>query len=151
MRMRVEKQETADFWSSPAAAVLEGLGTHAEGLSGPEAEARLVRLGPNRIADQPRRRLLLNFLARFRNPLILMLLAAAAVSAATNDPTSFVIITTIVLLSVILDFVQEHRAEIAADKLRERRPEKPIGPGRFGGAADRSGRLAQARRGAVRL
>ena len=118
--MPEEKQEAIDFWSAPVAMVLERLGTHAEGLSSAEAAARLATQGPNQIADQPRRRLLLNFLARFRNPLILMLLAAAAVSAVTQDPTSFVIITTIVLLSVILDFVQEHRAEIAADKLRER-------------------------------
>ena len=114
------KQEAIDFWSAPVATALERLGTHAEGLSSAGAAARLATQGPNRIADQPRRRLLLNFLARSRNPLILMLLAAAAVSAMTHDPTSFVIITTIVLLSVILDFVQEHRAEIAADKLRER-------------------------------
>jgi Mg2+-importing ATPase len=118
--MPEEKQEAFDFWSAPVAVVLERLGTHAEGFLAAEAAARLATQGPNRIADQPRRRLLLSFLARFRNPLILMLLAAAAVSAVTQDPTSFVIITTIVLLSVILDFVQEHRAEIAADKLRER-------------------------------
>jgi Mg2+-importing ATPase len=118
--MPEEKQEAFDFWSAPVATVLERLGTHAEGFSSAEAAARLTTQGPNRISDQPRRRLLLNFLARFRNPLILMLLAAAAVSAVTQDPTSFVIITTIVLLSVILDFVQEHRAEIAADKLRDR-------------------------------
>ncbi len=118
--MPEENQGAFDFWSAPVAMALERLGAHAEGLSSDEAAARLATQGPNRISDQPRRRLLLNFLARFRNPLILMLLAAAAVSAVTQDPTSFVIITTIVLLSVILDFVQEHRAEIAADKLRER-------------------------------
>jgi len=118
--MPEEMQEAFDFWSAPVAMVLERLGAHAEGFSSAEAAARLATQGPNRIAEQPRRRLLLNFLARFRNPLVLMLLAAAAVSAVTQDPTSFVIITTIVLLSVILDFVQEHRAEIAADKLRER-------------------------------
>ncbi len=115
-----EKREAPDFWSGPVAALLDRLDTHAgEGLSSAEAIARLAALGPNRISGQPRRRLLLDFLARFRNPLILMLLVAAAVSAATQDPASFVIITTIVLLSVILDFVQEHRAESAADKLRE--------------------------------
>ena len=118
--MPKEKQEANDFWSAPVTMVLDRLGTHAGGLSSDEAAARLATQGPNRIADQPPRRLLLNFLSQFRNPLVLMLLAAAAVSAATHDPMSFVIITTIVLLSVILDFAQEHRAEIAADKLRER-------------------------------
>ena len=44
-------------------------------VSAAEAAARLATQGPNRIADQPRRRLLLNFLARFPNPVILMLFA----------------------------------------------------------------------------
>jgi Mg2+-importing ATPase len=47
-------------------------------------------------------------------------LCAAAVSALTQDPASFFIITTIVLLSVLIDFVQERRAEHAITKLRER-------------------------------
>jgi len=115
-----ETQGSDDFWSAPVAETLHRLGARAEGLSSDEAAARLAAHGPNRIEDRPRRRLLLNFLSRFRNPLILILLAAAAISAAMHEPTSVVIITTILLLSVTLDFVQEHRAEIAADKLRER-------------------------------
>ena len=109
-----------EIWSLPVAAAMEKLGTSPGGLSSVEAATRLAVQGPNRIAERPRRRLLVNFLARFRNPLVLMLLAAAGVSAATRNPTSFIIITTIVLLSVVLDFVQEHRAENAADRLRER-------------------------------
>jgi len=82
--MPEEKQEAIDFWSAPVATVLERLGTHPEDLSSAGAAARLATQGPNRIADQPRRRLLLNFLARFPNPVILMLFARATVSAATR-------------------------------------------------------------------
>jgi Mg2+-importing ATPase len=49
---------------------------------------------------------------------VLILLAAAAISALTGDVASLVIISTIVLLSVLLDSVQEYRAEQAAEELR---------------------------------
>ena len=61
---------------------------------------------------------MLQFLARFGNPLVLVLLFASALSAVTGNLTSFVIITVIVLLSVVLDFVQEVRAQNAVEALR---------------------------------
>ncbi len=59
------------------------------------------------------------FLSRFKNPLVVVLLLASSVSAMTGEVTNFVIISCIVLLSVTLDFVQEFRANAAADKLRQ--------------------------------
>src|SRR5208283_4384212 len=76
-------------------------------------------VGPNRIDSAKPKRLLADFLGRFRNPLVLILLGAAAVSAFTGDVPSFVIITVIVLGSVILDLAQERRAENAAERLRD--------------------------------
>jgi P-type Mg2+ transporter len=91
---------------------------HAAGLSSEEAAARLSRFGPNVLAPHRQRRLVLEFLARFRNPLVLLLLAASAVAALTGEVTSFGIITVIVVTSVTLDFVQEHRAGQAAERLK---------------------------------
>jgi Mg2+-importing ATPase len=88
------------------------------GLSGPAASAILNSVGRNEIETAGRKHFLANFLARFRNPLVLVLLGAAGVSAATGDIASFVIITTIILISVVLDVVQERRAEDAAARLR---------------------------------
>ena len=86
------------------------------GLTSSEAAARLLQFGPNQL--KPRRQsLVLQFLSRFRNPLVLVLLVASAISAATGDATSASVIVVMVLLSVILDFVQEHRAGQAAEKL----------------------------------
>jgi Mg2+-importing ATPase len=59
----------------------------------------------------------LQFLAHFRNPLVLVLLAASGLSALTGDATGAFIIGLIVLLSVTLDFVQEYRAGRAAEQL----------------------------------
>ena len=78
----------------------------------------LRAVGPNRFDTAAPRRVLAALIGRFRNPLVLVLLGAAAVSAFTGDVPSFVIITVIVLVSVLLDVVQEHRAENAAERLR---------------------------------
>ena len=92
--------------------------TASTGLSSREAAVRRARYGPNVLAARRQRRMLLEFLARFRNPLVLLLLAASAVSAVTGEVTSFGIITVIVVISVTLDFVQEHRAGRAAERLK---------------------------------
>ncbi len=107
-------------WVMPLSEAFERLEATAEGLGAAQAEQRLSIHGPNRIDEQPRRRLLINFLLRFRNPLVLVLLGAALVSAFVQDVASFLIITAIVVLSITLDFVQEVRAGQAADVLRKR-------------------------------
>ena len=86
------------------------------GLGSAEAAARLARFGRNRL-EPGRRALLWQVLARFRNPLVLLLLAASAASALTGDAVSAGVVAAIVLMSVVLDFAQEHRAGVAADKL----------------------------------
>ena len=100
------------WWLDPAPA-------DGAGLSGAQASEALARCGPNRFDERPARSLALQFLLRFRNPLVLILLAASAISAFSGDVANFVIIMLMVLLSVLLDFVQEHRADRAAAKLRE--------------------------------
>ena len=62
--------------------------------------------------------LVLQFLAKFRNPLVIILLTASALSAFTGDAASFFIIGTIVIISTTLDFLQEYRAGQAAEGLR---------------------------------
>src|SRR5574337_58038 len=98
--------------------LLRSLGASEAGLSAAAAAVTLATTGPNRIDTTARKRLWSAFLARFRNPLILVLLGAAAVSAFTGDVPSFVVIAIIVSMSIVLDVVQEHRAENAAERLR---------------------------------
>ncbi len=87
------------------------------GLSRSEAAARLRQFGANRLHPARTRAPWLQFLARFRSPLVLVLLLAAAVSALTGELSSSLIIGVIVLISVTLDFVQEYRAEQTAAAL----------------------------------
>ncbi|OPY10620.1 MAG: Magnesium-transporting ATPase, P-type 1 [Syntrophus sp. PtaB.Bin001] len=107
------------FWQLPLATLLERLNTSSDGLSDAEAAARLAYFGPNVIHGERRQALIFQFLAKFRNPLVIILLIASIISALTGDSASFFIISTIVIISVTLDFVQEYRAGQAAERLRQ--------------------------------
>ena len=105
--------------SAAAAPVVPPPSAGGAGLTTREASARLQRMGRNVVAEGRRRSPAVELLLRFRNPLILLLIGSAAVSGATGDATSAIVIGLMVLLSVVLDFVQEHRAGRAAERLRE--------------------------------
>ena len=107
-----------EVWTEPQAQILGRLGTTAAGLGSSEVRVRLATCGLNNAATVKRSPLWLQFLVRFRNPLIIILLVASAVSAASGDVASFVIIVVIVILSITLDFVQEVRAQNAVEALR---------------------------------
>ena len=83
-----------------------------------EAQSRLKTFGPNDAAVVKRSPLWLQFLSRFRNPLVIILLVASGLSAATGDVASFLIVVTIVTISMTIDFVQEVRAQNAVEALR---------------------------------
>ena len=121
MIKRADPQTGGDpaFWRQELTSLLAGLNSSATGLSADEAAARLARFGPNLLHPPEKRMLLLQFLSKFLSPLVLILLVASIVLAVTGDMTSFVIISLIVMMSVTLDFVQEHRAGKAAESLRQ--------------------------------
>ena len=87
------------------------------GLTRDEALSRLKEVGPNRLQPATQRAVVLQFLAYFKNPLVLVLLAACGISALTGDLTGALIIGLIVVMSVTLDFVQAYRAGRAAEQL----------------------------------
>ncbi|MDP3482212.1 MAG: cation-transporting P-type ATPase [Sulfuricella sp.] len=153
------------FWRLPLPELQAQLHAGPEGLTADEAAVRLRDHGPNVLHPTRRRALALEFLSRFRNPLVIILLVASGVSALTGEVASFLIIGTIVLMSVTLDFVQEHRAGQAAERLKQsvavraavlrngRRREMPVSevvPGDVvllaaGDAVPADGRLLEAR------
>ncbi len=104
--------------SRPLDSLLNEIGGTADGLSDAEADARLARFGANDLTAVRRRPLWLQFLDRLHNPLLIILLLASGFSAAAGDLYSFAIVVVIVLVSVVLDFVQEVRANTTIDDLR---------------------------------
>lgn len=106
------------WWQTPLPGLLQELESTVQGLPQKSVSSRLVSCGPNIVEPRFQRPLLLQFLSRFRNPLVLLLLAASLVSAFTADLVSFAMLIFMVILSVSLDFFQEYRAEQTADALR---------------------------------
>lgn len=96
------------------------LNTSKNGLSDSEAKARLKRDGLNIITDKKERGIIREFFSHFNDPLIIMLLIAAGISASFGEVKNFVIISVMVLVSVVLDFFEEHTANNAAEKLKEK-------------------------------
>jgi Mg2+-importing ATPase len=107
-----------DVWNNSATELLVRLSTTTDGLTSEEAHARLAAFGPNAAVTEKSPPLWLQFLARFRNPLVIILLVASGLSAATGDVPSFFIVLAIVTASVTLDFVQEVNAQNAVKALR---------------------------------
>ena len=107
-----------EIWKEPVSRLLTRLATTPAGLAVAEARSRLAIYGPNDAATVKRSPLWLQFLGRFRNPLVIILLVASGLSAATGDAASFFIVVSIVTASITLDFVQEVRAQNAVEALR---------------------------------
>jgi Mg2+-importing ATPase len=114
-----EKGKEPSFWQQNLKTLLESYKASPAGLTSREAAERLIRYGPNQFHPQRRNILILQFLAKFSNPLVIILLIASALSAFTGDLVSFIIISLIVLMSVTLDFIQEYGAGKEAEKLRQ--------------------------------
>lgn len=103
----------------PAEATLAELGVTPDGLSEGEAQARLVRHGPNRLPEPPRRSALTRFLLQFHNILIYVLLGAAVITAFLQHVADTLVILAVVIANAIIGFVQEGKAEKAMEAIRE--------------------------------
>ena len=109
-----------ELLSLPANELLSSLDTSTTGLSSQEAEKRLEVYGRNELAKKKKRAAILNFLSRFKSPLVIILMIAGAISAALGSIPSVVVIYTMVFLSVFLAYYQETNASKAAELLREK-------------------------------
>lgn len=108
--------DQSSFGSPAAAAVL--LSTHPlSGLTADQARKRLRIHGEN-LPEKSRRRPWWNdLLVRLRNPLVLILLGSGLVSAATGELVGSIIIFIIVGLSILMDSLQQLRADLAVERL----------------------------------
>lgn len=96
----------------------ELLDTQQQGLSTPNAEAKLLQYGPNELQEGKKKNIAGMLLAQFKDVMILILLAAAIISGIIGDLTDTIVILVIVLLNAILGLIQEYRAEKAMQALK---------------------------------
>ena len=89
------------------------------GLSQLEAEHRLTRHGPNKLAEKKPRPAWLKLLDQFKNVLVIVLLGAAVLAGAIGDLKDAVVILIVVVFNATLGFYQEHRAEATLAALKK--------------------------------
>ena len=99
-------------------ALFQSLRTAPEGLTQVEAETRSRTAGPNEVAPEHRQGWVLRLLKIVRNPLVILLAALSTISFATGDARAGSVMAGMVVLSVVLRFWQEARADAAATKLK---------------------------------
>jgi Mg2+-importing ATPase len=110
--------ELLDVAGLTAAQALDRLQATPAGLTPAAVAARLAQYGPNQIAHEGERHVLVELLERLANPLNVLLLLLAGISAVVGDREAALIIFAMVILSVSLAFFQERRSSQAAARLR---------------------------------
>jgi P-type Mg2+ transporter len=89
-----------------------------EGLSTDVARARLKQYGLNRVTHDQKANILQEIWGCSRNPLNALLLTLAMVSYFTGDARAAIVILVMVVLAITTAFIQEHRSNKAAARLR---------------------------------
>ncbi|MGZ6346092.1 MAG: magnesium-translocating P-type ATPase [Anaerolineales bacterium] len=98
--------------------VLAQLDTTANGLSPDVIGARLDQFGPNDFAREKRRTWIMRLWDNIKNPLVILLVLLGVISFLTGDMRATIVILTMVILGIILRYVQESRADNAAEQLK---------------------------------
>jgi len=98
--------------------VLNKLNTNPNGLTQAEVEMRLGQYGPNQVAKEKRRTWLLRLWDNIKNPLVILLITLGIISYLTGDLRGTIVILLMVILGIVLRYVQESRADNAAEKLK---------------------------------
>jgi Mg2+-importing ATPase len=117
-RVPTETQELLQLSRLPAEEASTSLGSSLAGLTLEEAKARLRRYGPNVVTREQRPSMAKELWVRARNPLNALLVTLAAVSYALGDVRAAVVVLVMVVLAIATSFVQEHRSNEAAARLR---------------------------------
>ncbi len=94
-------------------AVLQRLGTNAQGLSKSEASMRLQQHGPNRLPEEQGPGIFKRLLNQFNNVLIYVLLVAGVLTGYLGHWIDSTVIIGVVMLNALIGFIQEGRAEAA--------------------------------------
>lgn len=99
--------------------VLQRLNTSVEGLNREEAATRLEKCGFNELVAVGKVSPLRILLSQFKSVFILILLGATTISLATGHDVDASVIFAIVIVSALVGFTQEYRAERALEALKK--------------------------------
>ncbi len=107
------------FYQSEIATVIKNLASNLEkGLSSKQAQDRLQKHGINKLPEKPPSSIFVILIRQFINPLIFILLIASLISLLIKEYNDALIILSAVVINAILGFIQELKAERAAEALK---------------------------------
>ena len=130
-------QAHAPWYATPPDVALERLGSSPEGLGADEAEARLARVGPNRLEAARVTPWWVILGGQFRSVVVLLLLVAAFTALVIGDAVEAMAIGAVLAINALIGFVVELRARRAMDALLQH--QAPVATVVRGGRASRIG------------
>lgn len=89
------------------------------GLSSKEASDRLMKNGPNQLAEQKPKTPVQMFFEQLNDPMIYILIIAAIISVVLKEISDAIIILIVILINAIVGLIQEGKAQKALDALKK--------------------------------
>jgi len=119
--LAIKEGKEFDTWSASATGdeVLKRLGSSLEGLDHQDARKRCQTYGYNEMAKNKEPDPAVEFLLKFKDPLIIVLLVVGFVSILLGQIVSALLVLFMAFASVALSFAQERKAKNEAKRLRE--------------------------------
>src|SRR3989339_496596 len=115
-----DSRERCMWFSKSKEDVLKELSVNpALGLSEEEANARLQRVGANRLKGQKKKSILRMFLAQLQDWLIYILFAAVIITLFMGEYVDAVIILLVIIINAVLGVFQEIKAGKAIEALQK--------------------------------
>lgn len=90
-----------------------------KGLSSDEARKKLEENGPNKLPEEPKTSIIVQFIDQFKSLLIIILLVAAVISAFFSEVADTLTIIGITILNAVLGVSQARRAEKALEAVKK--------------------------------
>ena len=106
-----------EFWTYESKDMLKKLNADENGLSSREAEKRIDKYGQNILEERRSSSNLEMFINQFKSPIIIILIFAAVLSIFLKDYTDGIIILIIIMISSLLSYSHESKANNAVKKL----------------------------------
>lgn len=111
------------FYNKKIDDIYNELETSEKGLNDSEVEKKKEIFGLNVIEEGKKNSMLSIFFAQFNDPMIVILIITALVMYAygifySNDFTDTIVIAVVVLINAIMGFLQERKAEVTLDSLK---------------------------------
>lgn len=115
-----------EYYRESAKKVLERFKTSKEGLNNSKAKKRLSKYGFNEIQNKNKHKILHIFIDQLKDFLVILLLAATILSFFLGDLIEAFAMLVMIVLTVLLGFFQEYKAEKSLEKLKKITSQKAI-------------------------